>query len=192
MAIIVAVNGVPEAYPIKPHPGRSSPGGETPDQASAAARHAYEQPLRQERTPRRAVVARDLMTTPAMTLPSDGTLAEAWAFMRRHQIRHLPVVSVDGTVVGMVSDRDVLRQAPELVLAGTPGLAGQRRLADIMAQRVFSATPMTDIREIARLMLEERIHAVPILDAVRRPVGILTSRDLVRGIATHAPLELWS
>lgn len=61
-----------------------------------------------------------------------------------------------------------------------------------MTTGAISATPETDIREIARIMLDERIHAVPILDSHRRLVGILSARDLLRGIANHGPLELWT
>lgn len=199
MAGIVAINGVGEAYLMKPHVRApsveaASPHGDagTPDQSNLAVRQAYEQHRQQERSSARAVVAGDLMTAPAMTLPSDGTLAQAWTLMRRHGFRHIPVVSMDGTVVGMVSDRDLLRHAPDLVLTGTAGLAAHRRLADIMTQRVFSASPTTDIRDIARVMVDEHIHAVPILEAGRRPVGILTTRDLIRSLATRAPLELWT
>jgi acetoin utilization protein AcuB len=61
-----------------------------------------------------------------------------------------------------------------------------------MTTRVISATVATDIREIARIMLDERIHAVPILDGNRHPIGIVSSQDLLRGIANHGPLELWT
>ena len=61
-----------------------------------------------------------------------------------------------------------------------------------MTSRVISATAETEIREIARVMLDERIHAVPILDHNRRLVGILAAHDLLRGIANHGPLELWT
>jgi acetoin utilization protein AcuB len=41
-------------------------------------------------------------------------------------------------------------------------------------------------------MLDERIHAIPILDINRRLVGILTTHDLLRGIANHGSIELWT
>ncbi len=41
-------------------------------------------------------------------------------------------------------------------------------------------------------MLDEGIHAVPIVDHNRRLVGILAAQDLLRGIANHGPLELWT
>jgi acetoin utilization protein AcuB len=94
--------------------------------------------------------------------------------------------------VGIISDRDLLRQAPEVTATGQPSRAAQQKLADIMTRRVVSASPTTNVRDVARLMLDERIHAVPILDAHRRLAGILTTRDLLRGIANHGPLELWT
>lgn len=97
-----------------------------------------------------------------------------------------------GTLVGMVSDRDLLRHVPGLSTGTAPVQAAQYRLAESMVTRVISATPATDIREIARTMLSERIHAVPILDGTRRLVGILSTRDLLRAIANHGPLELWT
>jgi len=92
----------------------------------------------------------------------------------------------------MVSNRDLLRHVPGLSIGTIPTQAAQHRLAEIMTTGAISATPETDIREIARIMLDERIHAVPILDSHRRLVGILSARDLLRGIANHGPLELWT
>ena len=97
-----------------------------------------------------------------------------------------------GTLVGMVSYGDLLHHVPELITAADQRQASRRRLAEIMTSRVISATPVTEIREIARVMLDERIHAVPILDHNRGLVGILTTRDLLEGIANHGPLELWT
>jgi len=200
MPIVLAVNGVVETYPVKPTAARSArvdqleaQGDKTSsDRSLLAAQTAYQQHAGQDHNVKPAVLARDLMTAPVVTLPSESTLVEAWTLMQRRSFRHIPVRSVHGTLVGMVSDRDLLRHAPELITMATAGPASQRRLAEIMTSRVISATPTTEIREIARVMLEERIHAVPILDAARRPIGILTSRDLLRGIASHGPVELWT
>lgn len=200
MAIVLAINGIVESYPAKPagsRPGRIESLEAQGEKASHdrplhAAQTAYEQQARREHSPKPALLARDLMTTPVVTLSSDSTLAEAWTLMRRRSFRHVPVSSVHGALVGMVSDRDLLRHAPELIIGAQAHPSAHRRLAEIMTQRVISATPQTEIRDIARVMLDERIHAVPVIDPARRPVGILTARDLLRGIATHGPIELWT
>jgi acetoin utilization protein AcuB len=200
MAIQLAVNGVVESYPVRPagpRPARveslEAQGEKTSSDRSLLAAHsAYEQQARQGHHPKPALLARDLMTAPVVTLPSDSTLAEAWALMQRRKFRHVPVSSVHGTLVGLVSDRDLLRHAPELLGVSPAGPSVHRRLAEVMTSRVISATPATEIRDIARVMVDERIHAVPIIDSARRPIGILTTRDLLRGIAAPGSLELWT
>lgn len=204
MPIVQAINGIVEIYPVKPVMPREpvvdaveSQTGEdhrqpSGDRTQLAAQQAYQEQTRYPRLPKQALLARDLMTAPVVTLPSDATLVEAWALMIRRSFRHLPVSSVHGTLVGMVSDRDLIRHAPDLVIAGVQSTAAQRRLAEIMSLRVLSATPTTDIREIARVMMDERVGALPILDTDRRPVGIVSKQDLLRGLANHGPVELWT
>ncbi|HWV45579.1 MAG TPA: CBS domain-containing protein [Nitrospira sp.] len=204
MPIILAVNGIVETYPIKPvgsrngraesvgereHRGQHSP---SLDRSALAAQTAYQQQSNDRPYSKPAVLARDLMSAPVFSLPSDSTLLDAWASMSHKGFHHIPVTTMHDTLVGMVSYRDLLHHVPELITANDKRQASGRRLAEIMTSRVISATPATEIREIARVMLDERIHAVPILDHNRRVVGILAIRDLLQGIANHGPLELWT
>lgn len=205
MPILVAINGIVQTQASQPVGPRHAPSrltktqnhsGRNPsmsdNQTVSAAQRAYYQQAHQESQPRLAVIARDLMTSPVFTLSSDSTLNDAWAVMTQKRFRHIPITSLDGTLVGMVSERDLLIRAPELIV-GLPSPQGERlKLAEIMITRVISATVTTDLRDIARIMLDEQIRAVPILDEHRHPIGIVSSRDLLRGIANHGPLELWT
>ncbi|MDH4328294.1 MAG: CBS domain-containing protein [Nitrospira sp.] len=137
-------------------------------------------------------MARDLMASPVQTLSSDFSASNAWTLMTHKGFPHIPVISMHGALVEMLSDRDLLRHVPDLSIGAIPTQAVPHRVAEIMTTGAISATPEMDIREIARIMLDERIHAVPILDNHRRLVGILSARDLLRGIANHGPLELWT
>lgn len=204
MPIIVAVNGVAEVYPAKlvtPRYNRTEAVADREqhgqsssmlDHPALVAQAAYQQqgPDRSHPTP--AVLARDLMTTPVLSLPSDSRLVDAWTIMSHKGFHHIPITSFHGTLVGMLSYQDLLRHVPELITSDDTRQASHKHAAAIMTPRVISATPTTEIREIARVMLEERIHAVPILDQNRRLVGILSTQDLLHGIATHGPLELWT
>jgi acetoin utilization protein AcuB len=204
MPIIVAVNGVAEIYPAKPAPlrynrtealtDREHHGHQssTLDHPTLVAQMAYQQQGRNQPHPTPAVLAQDLMTTPVLSLPSDSRLLDAWTIMSHKGFHHIPITSVHGTLVGMLSYRDLLHHVPELITTADTQKASHKHAAEVMTPRIISATPTTEIREIARVMLEERIHAVPILDRNRRLVGILSTRDLLRGIANHGPLELWT
>lgn len=204
MPIVPAISVIVETYPVKPTiqrpahvesveaQGDQSHHPPLPDHPHKAAHTAYQQQTEQDIQAKPVLLARDLMSSPVHTLSSERTASEAWAEMTRRSIRHLPVTSIHGILVGIISDRDLLRQVPELTATTSLNPATHRKLADLMTRRVVSAAPTTNIRDIARLMLDERIHAVPILDAHRRLVGMLTTHDLLRGIANHGPLELWT
>jgi acetoin utilization protein AcuB len=110
--------------------------------------------------------------------------------MKRQGIHHLPVTSVDGTLVGTISSHDLLPYVHELESIDSPGPSVKHKLPVVMSSRVLSATPTTEIREIAQVMLEEQVSGIPILDSSRHPVGILTTSDILRAIVHRSPLDL--
>ncbi len=207
MPIIRAVNGIVETQPVAPvsprlpatqvaaagQEGRSkSQERQTADHAARFAQQAYQQQVHQAPALKPALLAQDLMTSPVTWLPSDSTLLEAWSVMKHKGIHHLPVTSVHGTLVGMISNHELLPYAHELESVNYPGPSAGHKLAGVMSSRVLSATPTTEIREIARVMLDEHVNAIPILDSSRHPVGILTTSDILRAIVHRSPLELWT
>ncbi|MEO6306337.1 MAG: CBS domain-containing protein [Nitrospiraceae bacterium] len=123
-------------------------------------------------------------------MPSDSTLLEAWSLMKHKEVQHLPVMSVNDTLVRMISNYDLLPHAHELEPVNSPGPSVGHKLAHVMSSRVLSATPATEIREIVHVMLDEQISAIMILDSSRHPVGILTTSDILRAIVHRSPLDL--
>jgi acetoin utilization protein AcuB len=207
MPIIRAVNGIVEMHPalsVSPRPpatqadadnrrGRSKEQErQATNHATLLAHQAYQEQGPQSAAPKPALIAQDLMTSPVTSLPSDSTLLEAWSVMKHKGIHHLPVTSVHGTLVGMISDHDLLPYAHELESVNSPGPSAGHKLARVMSTRVLSATPTTEIREIAHVMLDEHVSAIPILDSSRHPVGILATSDILRAIVRRSPLELWT
>ncbi|MEO8340335.1 MAG: CBS domain-containing protein [Nitrospirota bacterium] len=208
MPIIRAVNGIVETYPVAPvssYPHAMQAGEDrrerpkeqkrqTADNVVHLAQEAYKQQADKVTAPKLALVAQDIMTSPVTLLPSDRTLLEAWTLMKHKGIHHLPVTSIHGTLVGMVSNHYLLSYAQELESVAHPGPSASawHKLAQVMSNRVLSATPTTEIREIAHIMLGEQVSAIPILDISHHPIGILTTSDILRAIVHRIPLELWT
>jgi acetoin utilization protein AcuB len=138
-----------------------------------------------------ALQAKQIMSTTVRALAPSTSVAEAWSLCRALRFRHFPVVEEqDGKLVGILSDRDLLR------VGGTPDAApvpdvGDLQVADIMSSPVFSAHPETPIRDIARVLFAERIGAIAICDDDWKLVGILTRSDILRTLVNKAPLDLW-
>ena len=74
---------------------------------------------------------------PTVTIMAHESVAEAHARLKQHGIRRLPVVDADDTLVGIVSQKDILNFMPSLIdgsSAGSSSLAGATLVADIMAR----------------------------------------------------------
>jgi len=152
------------------------------------AQHRYEQTaeIPHERTP--ALVAEQIMSTPVLTLGPDTPVNKAWALFHEHRFRHLPVVDANRQMMGIISERDLLRDAAGLGVAGsTP----HETIRPLMVQRVLTATLDTAIREIAQVLFDQHIGAIPIVNDKDLPIGIISRSDILQALVKKAPLELW-
>ena len=106
--------------------------------------------------------------------------------MRAERIRHLPVLEADGTLCGILSQRDMFRGA--LAQALGYGTAAQQkvltmlRVKEVMTTEVVTTRPDTALVDAARLMLERKIGCLPVMEGGRL-VGILTESDFVALVA---------
>ncbi|RUU60633.1 CBS domain-containing protein [Mesorhizobium sp. M2C.T.Ca.TU.002.02.1.1] len=146
--------------------------------------------------------ARDIMTTPVVTITASASVAEAADLMLTRNIRCLPVVGDDGSPAGVISEGDFLRRGELGTRRGRPRwlefLVGPGKLADeyvrsngrrvgeVMTTSVVSAAPGTSLAEIVELMATHDIKNVPILDA-GKIVGIVSRSDLMRILLRALP-----
>jgi len=149
-------------------------------QQGREARHAYQEAKEELRPGRRTLFAFDFMTTPVITLGADRTTSDAGEILQQHRIRQLPIIDGDGRLVGILSDRDLTR-LPQTA----PG-----PVDEIMTRKVLTGTPGTEISAIARVLVQEQIHCVTIINPLRRPVGILTTTDILRAFVNEVPLDV--
>jgi len=130
--------------------------------------------------------ARDVMTPNPMTIRSQATVAEAWDLMGEMEIRHLPVVD-DGTLVGMLSDRDLgrLDVTRMLVAEGADALRQELAtpVAKLMSLDVIAAEPETELGDIVDVLVEHKVGALPVVHPdTRELVGIISYVDVLRAL----------
>ncbi|RWL47160.1 MAG: CBS domain-containing protein [Mesorhizobium sp.] len=146
--------------------------------------------------------ARDIMTTPVVTIATSASVAEAADLMLTRNIRCLPVVGDDGSLAGIISEGDFLRRGelgtrrarPRWLefLVGPGKLADEyvrssgRHVAEVMTAGVVSAASGASLAEIVELMATHDIKNVPILEA-GNIVGIVSRSDLMRILLRTLP-----
>ena len=128
------------------------------------------------------MLVKDWMNPRPLTIGPGATLAEAKSTMERYWIRHLLVVE-GNALLGMFSDRD-LRAASLPAAAEFAPAAREARLEQVAVHDAMTRDPQTvrsdaTLQEVARMMLEGRLGALPVVDDGRL-VGIITETDILR------------
>jgi acetoin utilization protein AcuB len=123
------------------------------------------------------------MTTPVITALPDLPIQEALNLMREKGIRRIPVVDKGGRLKGIVSDRDLLHASPSdatsLSVWELNYLLSKVTLRDVMTKSVITVEGDSRIRETARIMVDKKIHGLPVMDGDTM-VGIITETDLFK------------
>ena len=137
-----------------------------------------------ERHAQPVLTARALMSSPVKTVAADATVAEARRQLLLYGHNGMPVLGGDGSMVGVVSRRDLER-------AQRHGL-GRSRVSGFMSREVVTAPPDATLTQLERLVLEHNIGRIPILEgtagsAATRLVGIVTRTDLISA-RHHGPV----
>lgn len=157
-----------------------------------------------------SVDAASVMTHQVVTAEPDDTAADIAKQLAEHNISAMPVCDENGTLVGMISEGDLLRPFGREHHLRDPWRLGlvtddrltrdlceyvrsdRRRARDLMTLPVVSVTEDTSVCEIARLFVQHRIKRVPV---VRRGVvvGIVSRADVIGALARspHALDDGW-
>ncbi len=109
-----------------------------------------------------------------VTIEPHATVAEAIARLVQNNIGSLPVVNSEGLLLGVVSERDVLRH-----LHNRGEAYARQRVEDVMTPDPVTCTPNCDVDEVMGQMSSRRIAKVPVLDDGRL-VGIVSVGDVIK------------
>ena len=145
---------------------------------------------------------KELMTGDVVATGPEASLKEVAAILAARRISGLPVISEQRRVLGVVSEADILvkEQGPEPLHGGLIGwlLAGgladddklvARTADDAMTTPAITIGAESDVSEAARLMTENGIKRLPVVDSNGQLTGIVTRADLVKAFA-RADVEI--
>ena len=125
---------------------------------------------------------KDLMQTDLVTLRTNDTLDVAEDIMGMGRFRHLPVVQANNRLVGIVSQRDLLRASVSSLLKASAHKQqrwlGKVAVRDVMSKSVVAVEADADIEDALKVLLIEKFGCLPVIEK-RKLVGILTDTDLL-------------
>ena len=130
--------------------------------------------------------AEQLMTANPVFVEEDTSLGEALELFVERNIRHLPVVR-NGEIVGILSDRDLMRLGLSLVPTVEEIERTSARMSidvsQLMSADVISVDRATTLREMVDIILNEKIGALPVVDSeTNELVGIVSYVDILQAL----------
>jgi CBS domain-containing protein len=153
------------------------------------------------------VYAESIMTRTVVTAEPDDTVSAIAALFSKHGISGVPVCDKNGTLLGIISEGDLMRPFGEAnklrrdwwlgLLADGEELAPEfvdylrqdrRRAADLMTKEVVTATEDTPVDRIADILQSHRVTRVPIVKD-GKVVGVVSRADVIRAMA-RTPAEM--
>jgi CBS domain-containing protein len=114
---------------------------------------------------------KDIMSKPVIHLHTETAIADVAELLARKNISAVPITDDSGSVVGLVSEYDLLARNGKVA-------------RDIMSPGVISVSPDADVEDVRFLLIERRIRRVPVM-AGGALVGIVSRGDIVRLMALH-------
>ena len=147
--------------------------------------------------------AKDIMSTPVVTISPEATVGDAANLMLEHQVSCLPVLDMEERLVGMLThtDFDLHRKfigladdlysllgtwATPATLEAAAKEAGSKTIKDVMRRNVATIGEEASFAEMAELMLRLKVHRLPVMRGGSL-VGIITRHDLLKLIASDPP-----
>ncbi len=146
------------------------------------------------------LTAREIMTTEVFTVTQETGLKELAALFVKHKVTAMPVVDDAGKLVGMVSQTDLVEQDKPLHIPTVISLfdwviylesektfqeevnkVTARKVSEICSREPVTCRPDTPLSEIASLMVDNKVHLVPVVDDGEL-VGVVARLDLIRSM----------
>ena len=185
MSLIVAVNKTYHSYFSPKHIGTLNPKKKYKpivknDSPSGDKAAAYQKVKDYKNPEKRNFYARDIMSKNIHSIRPEDLLEKAVEKMNELSIHHL-IVLENKEVVGLVSDRDLLKNLH----------TSKKIVNDVMNEKVLLCHLDTEVRLVAKVLFEEQISSIIVSGEGFEPLGIITRSDLLNFIVQQMPLEMW-
>jgi predicted transcriptional regulator len=131
----------------------------------------------------------EIMNLNVTTARPDAMLAEAVTLMSERRVRRLPVVTPEGELRGVLTNKDVIRQIAKIVNGGSGPSGFQRHVSEVMTADVITIGSDEDVRVAANQMTTFGVGGLVVNDLPPPKIGLVTERDLVRTLSSKKGID---
>lgn len=136
------------------------------------------------------MLVKDLMAKPVITVSNKITVGEALELTEKHDIRHLPVVNAKQAIVGVTSQKDLLKVFPKTSDCKNPferNLLSRTPITKVMVPNPYYVNPEVTVEEAALVMKKHKIGCLPVVEN-NKVVGLVSRSDVFEAFITSLGL----
>ncbi|WP_428026764.1 CBS domain-containing protein [Arcobacter sp.] len=132
---------------------------------------------------------KDIMTRDVIYIDTKSTIEEAYNLLKEHGITQLPIISFDKKIVGLINKKMILN----LFMDDIDNVKSilNRKLEDTIFPEIITTDPISDIRRVAKVMIDFKLDAIPVVDEDVL-LGIISKTDILKAVSHLPKLQLWS
>ncbi|PLY05270.1 MAG: CBS domain-containing protein [Arcobacter sp.] len=133
---------------------------------------------------------KDIMTKNCICIQEDNTIIDAYNKLKEHQISQILILNSHQKIISSINKKFILN----LIIDDIEGIRSilNRKLQDLYWDEIITTDPITDIRRVAKVMVDFRLSAIPVVTQEDILVGIVSKTDILKAVANLPKFQLWS
>jgi len=132
----------------------------------------------------------DIMTHKCIVINKDKLVFDAYETLKEKQITQIPIVTKSGKIVNLISKKIILNLLMDDIINYKEIL--NTKLESLDLPQFITADPIADIRRVAKVMIERKLDAIPVVNQNDFLVGIVSKTDIIRALSYIPNLKLWA
>lgn len=133
----------------------------------------------------------DIMQTPVVTIDDSKTVIECYELMQEHKVQQLPIRADNELhLKGMITLHDVVELLMDDLHYARAN--ANKQVSDIYTKEIITTDPISDIRRVAKVMVDFNKNAIPVVNSEDVLVGIVTKSDIAKAISHIPHLQMWA
>lgn len=133
---------------------------------------------------------RDIMTTKSIDININSTVMNAYDILKEYKVSQIPIITEEKRIMGLINKKMILNLLIEDLDHSKSILA--KKLNELYFPDVITTDPISDIRRVAKVMINFKLDAIPVVNENHILVGIVSKTDIIKAVSHLPKLRLWS
>ena len=132
-----------------------------------------------------------VMSHRVLTVRDTRTIKECYELMEEHNVQQLPIISDNELhLKGMIAKHDILKHIMNDIQAAV--ISVDDEISHISTKKIITTDPISDIRRVAKVMLDFKLNAIPVVNSQDKIVGMVSRHDIVKAISNIPHIQMWA